>query len=99
MEKPTNSFTNQSIIDQKMQELYKSDVRPEVICVFKILSKCNCLSTNELVELALKPEYESECLTCASADSIYRGIKFLQDKGWVVGQIQKGGYVWQLICF
>ncbi|NHJ39399.1 MAG: hypothetical protein FK731_05145 [Asgard group archaeon] len=99
MDKPLKKSTNPNIIEQKMRELYESDVRIEVICVFRILSKCICLSTNEIVKLALTPEYEDECITCASAESVYRGIRYLQDKGWIVGHIQKGGYVWQLICF
>ncbi|NHJ49790.1 MAG: hypothetical protein FK733_18505 [Asgard group archaeon] len=85
------------LIKENMRKLVNSDSRPEVICVYKILSKCHVISTNDIVKLAISPEYEKECISCASAESIYRGLRLLQELGLIVGKISKGGYVWQLV--
>jgi hypothetical protein len=88
---------NFAIIQENLQKLVESNSRPEVICVYKILAKCQIISTNNIIKLALTPEFEKDCYMCSSAESVYRGIRILQDKGWVIGKVEKGGYVWQLI--
>ena len=91
----TNNLANN--VKENLAKLYETKERKEVLCVYKILCKANYISTDRLIELALTPEFENECIYCASADSVYRALHSLQQKGWVMGALKKGGYIWQLI--
>ncbi|MBN1329396.1 MAG: hypothetical protein JXA54_07975 [Candidatus Heimdallarchaeota archaeon] len=84
-------------IEKNLARLYEIGAQKEVICVYRMLCKANNCSTNELIELAFSSDFESDCLTCASAESIYRGLRNLQEKGWIIGHLSKGGYIWKLI--
>jgi len=92
-----NQYQNTNTIQENLANLYDIGAQKEVICVYRILCKAKNCSTNEIVELALSPDFNTECLTCASAESIYRGLRNLQEKGWIIGYLSKGGYVWKII--
>ena len=91
------SYFKHNKIQDSLDKLYKSGESKELICVYSILCIENCIPTTRLVELAISEEYANECISCASADSVYRALKKLQDKGWVVGHLKKDGYVWELL--
>ncbi|MGC9779392.1 MAG: hypothetical protein HZR80_09145 [Candidatus Heimdallarchaeota archaeon] len=84
-------------IQNNFDKLYKAGESKVLVCVYSILCKENCIPTTKLVELALSKEYVNECITCSSADSVYRALKKLQEKGWIIGHLKKDGYIWELL--
>jgi len=95
---PNGSYiTEPNILEKNLAKLYKTVVDKRLICVYTILTRENCIPTKRVVELAFTPDFEEECVTCASADSVYRALKKLQEEGWIIGQLTKTGYVWQVL--
>jgi len=78
-------------------ELYNKGASKEAICVYKILSKKKKISSNEIISIANSAEFAEDCLLCASADGIFRGLKVLQEWGYCICHLQKGGYSWELL--
>jgi len=89
--------TEPNILEDNLAKLYETVEDKRLICVYTILTRENCIPTKRVVELALTHDFEEECVTCASADSVYRALKKLQEQGWIIGQLSKVGYVWQLL--
>ncbi|NHJ32536.1 MAG: hypothetical protein FK732_06720 [Asgard group archaeon] len=98
MVNPNGSYTVEpNILEENLAKLYNTVVDKRLICVYTILTRENSIPTKRVVELALSSDYVEECITCASADSVYRALKKLQEQGWIMGQLTKCGYVWQLM--
>jgi len=95
--KDKSSHTKHNSIPISLKKLYESGESKETICVYAILCKENCIPTARIVDLALSPDFESECITCASADGVYRALKNLQEKGLIIGQLSNKGYIWQIL--
>ena len=89
--------TEPNILQENLAKLYETVEDKRLICVYTILTRENHIPTKRVVELALTPDFEHECVTCVSADSVYRALKKLQEHGWIIGQLTKVGYVWQLL--
>lgn len=84
-------------IHPKLRELFESNTKKEILCVYKILCKENKIPSKRLVEIALSQEENNECFGCASADNIFRAVKKLQEMGFVVSHLCKEGYLWELL--
>jgi Fe2+ or Zn2+ uptake regulation protein len=95
---PNGSYTTEpNILKENLAKLYDTVVDKRLICVYTILTRENHISTKRVVELAFTSDFEKECITCASADSVYRALKKLQEQGFIIGQLTKAGYVWQIL--
>ena len=94
-DKKTNNHYNN--IDPELEKLFNSQSKKEILCVYSILKKEKSLSTKKLVEIALSQEFNHHCKGCAAADNVYRAVKKLQEKGFVICHMSKEGYVWKFI--
>ncbi len=92
--KTNNHFNN---IDPELEKLFNSQSKKEILCVYSILKKEKVLSTKKLVEIALSQEFNHYCQGCAAADNVYRAVKKLQEKGFVLCHMSKEGYIWKFI--
>lgn len=97
MNKKSKKQTSYNYVDPELERLFQSQSKKEIICVYKILKKQNNIPSKRIIEIALSQEHKDECFGCASADNIFRAIKKLQEKGFVIGHLRKGGYIWELI--
>ncbi len=94
VDKTNNQYNN---IDPELKELFNSQSKKEILCVYSILKKEKTLSTKKLVEIALSQEFNHYCKGCAAADNVYRAVKKLQEKGFVLCHMSKEGYIWKFI--
>ena len=86
-----------NIVESKLKKYFQSETKLEVVCVYSILLKENYLSTKRLIDLAISYKQVKNCIGCASADSVFRAVKKLQEAGLIIGHMKKGGYVWELV--
>ncbi|MCF2143208.1 MAG: hypothetical protein K9W42_05860 [Candidatus Heimdallarchaeota archaeon] len=82
--------------ERVLAELYNKGASKEAICVYKILLKRKTILSGEIISIASSAEFAKDCLLCASADGLYRGLKDLQEWGYCICFLQKGGYAWGL---
>ncbi len=84
-------------IEPELRKLFNSQSKKEILCVYSILKKEKSLSTKRLVEIALSQEFNHYCKGCAASDSVYRAVKKLQEKGFVLCHLGKEGYIWEFM--
>ncbi|MFW9922910.1 MAG: hypothetical protein ACFFDW_06425 [Candidatus Thorarchaeota archaeon] len=97
MNKHTANSNHYNCIDPELEKLFISKAKKEIVCVYKILKSENKISSKRIIEIALSQSFSEECYGCASADNIFRALKLLQEKGFIIGHLVKGGYIWELL--
>lgn len=95
--KDKRSFFQPNEIPPEIEELCTKYSKKEILCVYKILLCENRIPSGRIIEMALSQDFNEECYGCASADNIFRALKKLQEMGFIIGHLQKGGYIWELI--
>jgi hypothetical protein len=97
MKHPNKNEDYHNGVSPELEQLFNTQQKKELLCVYTILRKEKKLSSRKLVEIALSQEFNHYCHGCAAADNIYRAVKKLQEMGFVFCNLEKGGYVWEFI--
>ena len=92
--KENNHYNN---ISPELEKLFDTKSKKELLCVYTILRQERKLSTQRLVDLVISQKFNHYCQGCASADNVYRAVKKLQEMGYVLCNLRKGGYIWEFI--
>ena len=84
-------------IDPELEKLFNTTIKKDLLYVYTILREERRLSTQRLVDIVLSQKFNHYCQGCASADNVYRAVKKLQEMGYVLCNLRKGGYIWEFI--
>jgi hypothetical protein len=73
-----------------------TDLSRDAQCVLRILKAKESLSTSEILELAISPEFADICDNCAGGDTFIAAANQLVEIGLIRKKFEKGGYRWQI---